>query len=351
MSRPHPVDSSRLLRPARFTSTADASLLRDRALPLPYDRDSLAPGAALPTRDVKFLLALLAARSIHFDDRGTSLGDALLALSHLQALRDAASLFGLRLPVTASPRMAGLLNLPATTQPPPRALRIRPMIDPPAVRTATQTHADLPARRYLAVERRLGLRLPRNRGFLPALSSRSDDHGPPLICYIAASAWSRKKNYGARGYALVARSIDAIVGRGFDHVLVQGVDDVKRPPAPLRLSNDQHDLAALLELFARATLVIGNDTGLLHAAAMTKSDTRLGVIGIYGRHSYFRYTTGDPRHYAIATPFAQAMAFSDGSPQRDRIADEWYPRAAGIRRIPPKFIAECAVRVLAGAVK
>ena len=306
----------------------------------------------LPTRDVRFLLALLAARSIHFDDRGMNVGDALLALSHLQALRDAAWLFGLRLPVTASTRTAHLLNLPAATQPSPRALRIRPMFDPPAVRTSTRVYADLPSRRYLAVERRLGLRLPRNWGFLPVLSSCSPaGHSRPLICYIASSAWPRKKNYGARGYASIARSMDEIIGRKFDHVLVQGLDDMRRPPAPLRLSNNAHDLPTLLQLFARATLVIGNDTGLLHAAAMTKSDTRLGVIGIYGRHSYFRYTTGDPRHYAIATPFAQAMAFSDGSPQRDRIADEWYPRAAGIRRIPPKFIAECAVRVLAGAVK
>jgi hypothetical protein len=81
---------------------------------------------------------------------------------------------------------------------------------------------------------------------------------------------------------------------------------------------------------------------------MTGSDVRRGVIGIYGRHSYLRFTTGDPRHYAIATPFAQAMAFTDGSPVRDGIDAAHYPRAATIRRLAPELIANYALRVLEG---
>ncbi len=111
---------------------------------------------------------------------------------------------------------------------------------------------------------------------------------------------------------------------------------------------ESHDIAALLGLFSQATLIIGNDTGLVHAAAMTMSHTRLGVIGIYGRHSYLRFTTGDRRQYAIATPFGQAMAFADCSPVRDRIDDKQYPHASTIRRIAPEYIAECARRVLEG---
>ncbi|HEY0143332.1 MAG TPA: hypothetical protein VGF48_20735 [Thermoanaerobaculia bacterium] len=71
------------------------------------------------------------------------------------------------------------------------------------------------------------------------------------------------------------------------------------------------------------------------------------MIGIYGRHSYLRFTTGHRRHYAVATPFAQAMALCDGNPLRDRI-DDHYPRAAAVRRIAPEFIADCARRVLDG---
>ncbi|HMJ83763.1 MAG TPA: hypothetical protein VK504_11375, partial [Vicinamibacterales bacterium] len=69
--------SPRLMRPALFATTADASALRGRAHPLPYDRDSMAPGDVLPMRDERFLRALLAAQAIYFDGRQTNLGDAL----------------------------------------------------------------------------------------------------------------------------------------------------------------------------------------------------------------------------------------------------------------------------------
>ncbi|HEY0143333.1 MAG TPA: hypothetical protein VGF48_20745 [Thermoanaerobaculia bacterium] len=173
--------TTRLVRPALFASTADASVLQSQAQPLPYDRDSLAPGKVLPTRDEPFLRALVTAQAIHFDGRETNLGDALLALSHLEAVVDAASLFGLRVSVTASAEIARLVDLPGVGRPPERALRISvalgsgggplmPRPDVPAFRTATRVYADLPSRRYLDVERRLGVRLPRDRAFLPALS-------------------------------------------------------------------------------------------------------------------------------------------------------------------------------------
>jgi hypothetical protein len=349
----------RLVRPALFASTADATVLRDRARLLPYDRDSLAPGAVLPLRDEPFLRTLLAARSIHFDGSETHLGDALLGLSVLEAMRDAASLFGLQLPVTASPEIARLLGLPALPRTPERALSISvvqgcsgqfmPSADLPPVRTATRVYADLPSRRYLDVERRLGLRLPRNQNFLPALRGRpAAARARPFICYIAATSWPEKKHYGTGRFARVATRIDELAHGAFDHVLVEGLDeDPHDTPAPLRaLPPDLYDLEALLGLFAQATLIIGNDTGLVHAAAMTTSDVRRGVIGIYGRHSYLRFTTGDPRHYAIATPFAQAMAFTDGSPVRDGIDDDRYPRAATIRRLAPELIANYALQVL-----
>jgi len=349
---------SRLVRPALFASTADASALRGCAVSLPYDRESLAPGEVLPVRQEWFLRALLDARSLYFDGGRTNLGDALLGLSHLEAIRDADGLLGLHLPLTASPDIARLLNVPAATRPPEGSTvisvapdgngELRPRGNVPAFRTSTRVYADAPARHYLDVERRLGLRLPRNEAFLPALSARrAEDRQRPLICYVAASSWPPKKDYGVRGFARVARQIDALTGRDFDHLLIPGVDEPLNTHPPLQtLPADSLGLPAVLRLFAQATLVIGNDTGLVHAAAMTKSHVRRGVIGIYGRHSYLRLTTGDPRHYAIATPFAQAMALSDRSPHPGMIDDDWYPRAAPIRRIAPEFIAECARRVL-----
>jgi len=352
--------NSRLVRPALFVSTADASALRDRAEVLPYDRHSLAVGAVLPMRDESFRDALLGARSIYFDDQETPLGDALLGLSHFEAVRDAAVLLGVQLTATASPRTAQLLGVPATTDSPGNAMRMGfgpvrtgPLIprgDLPAFRTSTRVYADLPSRRYLDVERRVGLRLPKDRFFLPPLAGRPlAKRSRPLICYIAASSWPRRKDYGARGFARVARRINGMTGRRFDHALIQGLENRRETHPPfVRLPRKSHDLASLLGLFAQATLIIGNDTGLLHAAAMTKSETRRGVIGIYGRHSYLRFTTGDCRQYAIATPFAQAMALLDLSPVRDGFDDARYPHAAPVRRIAPELIADCAMRVIEG---
>lgn len=350
----------RLVRPALFASTADASSLRDRAETLPYDRDLLAAGAVLPLRDEPFLDALVGAGSIYFDDRETPLGDALLGLSHFEAIRDAAVLLGLQLTATASPKIAQLLGVPAATRPPDSAMPLSfgpvrtgllvPRPDLPPFRTSARIYADLPSRRYLDVERRVGLRLPKDRFFLPTLSGRLPARrSRPLICYIAASSWPARKDYGARGFALVARRINAMTGRRFDHALIQGLENRRETHPPfIRLPRKSHDIASLLGLFTQATLIIGNDTGLLHAAAMTKSETRLGVIGIYGRHSYLRFTTGDCRQYAISTPFAQAMALLDLSPIRDGFDDARYPHAAPVRRIAPEFIAECALRVIEG---
>ena len=351
---------SRLVRPALFASTADALALRDRAEMLPYDRDLLAAGAVLPIRDEPFLDALMGAGSIHFDDRETPLGDALLGLSHFEAIRDTAVLLRLPLTATASPKIAQLLGVPATTDSPDSAMRLNvgpvrtgllvPRGDLPAFRTSARVYADLPSRRYIDVERRVGLRLPKDRFFLPTLSGcLPARRSRPLICYIAASSWPTRKDYGARGFALVARRINARTGRRFDHALIQGLENrTKTHPPFVRLPRKSHDIASLLGLFTQATLIIGNDTGLLHAAAMTKSETRLGVIGIYGRHSYLRFTTGDCRQYAISTPFSQAMALLDLSPIRDGFDDARYPHAAPVRRIAPEFIAECALRVIEG---
>jgi hypothetical protein len=348
----------RLARPALFASTGDTAALRDCARMLPYDRDALDPGEVLPTRDEPFLRALLAGRPIHFDGRETALGDALLGLAHVEALRDAAALLGVPLSVTASPLIARLLDVPALTLSPHDTVRIGlarecegplvPRPDVPVFRTGARVYADLPARRYLDIERRLGIRLPRNDRFLPVLTGRpAAARERPLLCYIAATSWPDEKDYGARGFAEVARRLEAVTGRGFDHVLIQGLEDDREPPPPLQaLPCNMSDVPALLGLFAQATLVLGNDTGLLHAAAMTRSSTRRAVIGIYNRYSYLRFTTGDARQYAIATPFAQAMAFTDRMPGRRGVDDSRYPRAAAIRRIPPGLIAEWARRVM-----
>jgi Glycosyltransferase family 9 (heptosyltransferase) len=321
---------------------------------LPYDRDALEPGTMLPERDEPFLRALLSGRPIHVDGRETAFGDALLALAHVEALRDAAALLGLPLTLTASPLIARMLEVPALELPRRGAIRVGlalecegvlvPRPDVPVLCTASRVYAHQPARRYLDAERRLGIRLPRDDRFLPALQAApAAARGRPLICYIAASSWPARKDYGTHLFAEVARQL----GDDFDHVLVPGLEDDDEPPSPLQpVPCKVYDIPALLALFTQSTLVLGNDTGLLHAAAMTQSAIRRGVIGIYSRHSYLRFTTGDARQYAIATPFAQAMALGNRNPGPLGVDDSRYPRAGATRRVPPQFIADCARRVL-----
>jgi ADP-heptose:LPS heptosyltransferase len=113
------------------------------------------------------------------------------------------------------------------------------------------------------------------------------------------------------------------------------------------LLSDTHYSRASQRLVA-CDLVVGNDTGLTHLAAATRSPDGRGpqVIGLHARHSHTKWRTGLPWHHAIATAFSDKMHREDRCPVRDRIDDRDFGAASEITSITPSYLAEAAADVL-----
>jgi ADP-heptose:LPS heptosyltransferase len=99
-----------------------------------------------------------------------------------------------------------------------------------------------------------------------------------------------------------------------------------------------------VDVFATAALVIGNDTGLTHLAALTVGADGAGpqVVGLYGRHAHTKWTTGVERHHAVATRFSQMLAAADRCPVRDELDDALWASTADLSALPAAAIAEFA---------
>ncbi len=81
----------------------------------------------------------------------------------------------------------------------------------------------------------------------------------------------------------------------------------------------------LVGLFPHCLLIVGNDTGLTHLAAMARGGQDRGgppVIGLYARHSHSKWRTGLPHHHAVATNLSDRMHQGDLCPVRDTIAPD-----------------------------
>jgi len=207
-----------------------------------------------------------------------------------------------------------------------------------------EVHAALPARYYLAAEQHLGRRLA-DQIALPRWRSAQQPR-PGHIVLVTATSWPGRKDYGAEYYcrtsdALAARSaggctVTVITGHGAPSGLFPDADELIGP-----------DLVDCIDVFASAELVIGNDTGLTHLAALVERANGSGphVIGLYGRHGHAKWTTGAPRHHAIATPFSQLLSLADRCPVRDGLDDALWARAADLTAIPPDQVADFAAAI------
>jgi hypothetical protein len=103
-------------------------------------------------------------------------------------------------------------------------------------------------------------------------------------------------------------------------------------------------LKTLISRFARCDVVLGNDTGLTHLAAL--ASRRAEVIGLYGRHSHSKWRTGLARHHALATPFSESMHRWDMCPVRDGLDDAEGERYVPLSAISPVALADTAVLAL-----
>jgi hypothetical protein len=208
-----------------------------------------------------------------------------------------------------------------------------------------EVHAALPMRYYLTAEHVLGVRLPADHA--PASTFTSTERMRPFhVVFVSATSWPSRKDYGADGFARVARlladgrtaewtftlitSADTEPARFDDVEVLPGLDDVD-----------------CLDVFASAEVVIGNDTGLTHLAALTERPDGTGphVIGLYGRHAHTKWTTGGHRHHAVATPFSQMLAAADRCPVRDHLDDALWAESSSLAELPAEVIADFAGEV------
>lgn len=212
-----------------------------------------------------------------------------------------------------------------------------------------EVHAALPMRYYLAAEQNLGVRLPASRAPAPVFLSAQETQ-PFHAVFVGATSWPGRKDYGPAGFAAVAKALTEDSPGPWRFTLIPGNSNPPaRPPsaaAPLAIMAGI-PAADCVDVFASAEMVIGNDTGLTHLAALTRrrDGTSPHVIGLYGRHAHTKWTTGADHHHAVATPFSQMLAAADRCPVRDQLDDSPWSHASDICAIPPRLIAETAACV------
>lgn len=205
-----------------------------------------------------------------------------------------------------------------------------------------EVHASLPMRYYLAAEQTLGVRLPADRAPLPAFVSGERARLFHIV-FVSATSWPSRKDYGADGFAQVARVLAERFPVPWTFTLITSTDANPMSFADIEILAGP-DAVDCLDVFASAEVVIGNDTGLTHLAALTErpDGTRPHVIGLYARHAHTKWTTGTDRHHAIATPFSQMLGLADRCPVRDHLDDALWSQSANLADIPAEMIADFA---------
>lgn len=209
-----------------------------------------------------------------------------------------------------------------------------------------EVHAALPARYYLEIEMAVGCRLPADSAHPPRFTSTVTTAIPFHVVFVSTTSLRARKDYGADRFAAVAAALAArrsalwrftlLAPPGAMHQTVPGDVPIDVEPGV--------DAADCLDIFASAELVIGNDTGLTHLAALTLRPDGTGphVVGIYGRHAHTKWITGSPRHHAVATAFSQMLAAADGCPVRDRLDDTLWAGGSSLDHVDPGTVARFA---------
>ncbi|MFC8760856.1 glycosyltransferase family 9 protein [Streptomyces sp. NPDC057193] len=357
--------------------------------PLGYDRDSVPIGAPLTLSASTELVHRLSGCGkvvVAFEGK---LGDTLLALSGVRAVLDWLRLRSVRVAVRAVGPYAGLiartglLTRPHAITPSGRLAVIGDRIGvdargstaavslvldpatPPCWSTDGRAHPDLPARHYLALERRLGIRLPATTPFAPTLATGPNNLveelrsigwlGGLTIAAITATSWPERKDYTAQRYTALAEYIAEAHQSQARLLLIGGNpgDGLRiTAEAPRRyvqvLHLDGMPADHLSDLFPHCHLIVGNDTGLTHLAAMAR-DGRDGVgppvIGLYARHSHSKWRTGLPHHHAVATTLSDRMHQGDLCPVRDAITPD---TDVHMDAFPPTALAQIGLELLDG---
>ncbi|MGH3736182.1 MAG: glycosyltransferase family 9 protein [Micromonosporaceae bacterium] len=298
---------------------------------------------------------------VNLGDRG--LGDVLLGLSMVRALADAAGsrftelhyqgpratlMRRCTLPmVTTEASGRHVVRTPTACPPQFNAVPERPPVWlDPLDDDRVEVHAPLPARYHLEIEMAVGRRLPTESGYGPSFTTAVTAATPFHVVFVSTTSMQQRKDYRADRFAAVAAALAADQSAPWRCTLLTPPGDTRQHvpgDVPIDIQSGL-DAVDCLDIFASAELVIGNDTGLTHLAALTRRPDGTGphVVGIYGRHAYTKWITGSPRHHAIATAFSQMLAAADGCPVRDRLDDTLWVEAASLDQIAPATVARFA---------
>ncbi|WP_160049940.1 glycosyltransferase family 9 protein [Nocardiopsis sp. FR4] len=341
------------------------------AIPLGYDREATPVGQTLPgspDHGLRRSLERCTQVVVAFDGK---LGDSLLSFGVVAAVTDALSLLGRNVPLITLGRY-GHLHPERHTDGSHRGTPRIIIGDEPGAALAHPTgddhvllcrperahcrddgqraHTFLPARYYLGVEERFGQRLIGGPPFLPSLAPDTCGTGGHelTIAVVTATSWPDRKDYGAQGFTTAARIIGERVGRKVRLLLVSGHDRAEVLPADAGGTRVEPVVGAglktLISRFAQCDMVLGNDTGLTHLAAL--ASRRAEVIGLYGRHSHSKWRTGLAHHHALATPFSERMHRWDMCPVRDGLDEAAGERHSPLSTISPHVLADAAVLAL-----
>ncbi len=99
------------------------------------------------------------------------------------------------------------------------------------------------------------------------------------------------------------------------------LEKIKKSPYKVYLI-DSRDFELLAYMFARCKLVLGNDTGFSHLAAMCKRSLlapNVPCVITYSRHDYGKWSTGKENVYPVVTELSQYLKDSNSSISRDKI--------------------------------
>lgn len=215
-----------------------------------------------------------------------------------------------------------------------------------------EVHSSLPMRYYLEVEQRTGVRLPAALAPAPVFRSAAPSADPRHVVLVAtSSAPGTRQDYGTAGLLAVARGLLELAPGDWRFTLLTnepGPDTVlAEPGVPVDVAREL-DATDCVDLFGGAALVVGNDTGLTHLAALTARTDGGGpqVLALHSRYSHLKWVTGSPRHHSLATPLAQMMAYADVGFHINAyglsIDDSVWP-TGDVTDLPPALIAQHAL--------
>jgi len=100
------------------------------------------------------------------------------------------------------------------------------------------------------------------------------------------------------------------------------------------------------QIFSQLNLIIGNDTGLTHLAALSQSIEKNmpNVISLYNRHSFYKWNTGYQNHHCISTLFPYIIGINDLCPVRDKLDERKWYLLSNFKYIAPKDICDYCLK-------